>query len=111
MTPLSLHKVDHSSTAVASTLPSNFRPWPALRLQPRRSRPRRYTSATTIVADARKKPLVVVGSVNADMMLQVDRFPKPGETLSAQSLTTSAGGKVLQMQLVMQIKKKRMTSV
>lgn len=36
------------------------------------------------------------------MMLQVDRFPKPGETLSAQSMTTSAGGKVLQMQLVMQ---------
>ena len=33
-------------------------------------------------------------------MLQVDRFPKPGETLSAQSMTTSAGGKVLQVQLV-----------
>jgi len=40
----------------------------------------------------------VVGSVNADMMLQVDRFPKPGETLSAKAMTTSAGGKVKSLQ-------------
>lgn len=90
---MSFYKIDHSSAA-ASIVPSNLRPWPALRPQARRSRSRRYTSATNIVADAHTKPLVVVGSVNADMMLQVDRFPKPGETLSAQSMTTSAGGKV-----------------
>lgn len=65
------------------------------RLRPCRQDPRRRTAAATIVADAQKKPLVVVGSVNADMMLQVDRFPKPGETLSAKSMSTSAGGKVL----------------
>lgn len=65
----------------------------AFRLQTRRQQQRRRTSATTVIADANKKALVVVGSVNADMMLQVDRFPKPGETLSAKSMNTSAGGK------------------
>lgn len=89
----------HCSSAAASTLPSTPRPCPPLRPRLRRSRPRRYTNATSIRADAHTKPLVVVGSVNADMMLQVDRFPKPGETLSAKSMTTSAGGKVLQVQL------------
>ena len=66
----------------------------ALRVPSRRqgSRTRKPTSITA--ADANQKPLVVVGSVNADMMLQVDRFPKPGETLSAKAMTTSAGGKV-----------------
>lgn len=61
-----------------------------------RQRHRRRIQAVNVAvfADANKKPLVVVGSINADMMLQVDRFPKPGETLSAKSMTTSAGGKV-----------------
>jgi len=40
-----------------------------------------------------KKPLVVVGSVNADLVLAVDRVPAPGETLGAQSLDTFPGGK------------------
>lgn len=92
MKPVSCHMHHHSSSAGASTVPTSFRPWPLLRPQPRRPRPCR--TATFIVADAHNQPLVVVGSVNADMMLQVDRFPKPGETLSAQSMTTSAGGKV-----------------
>ena len=39
-------------------------------------------------------PLVVVGSVNADLVLQVERLPKDGETLGAQSLDTFPGGKV-----------------
>jgi hypothetical protein len=39
-------------------------------------------------------PLVVVGSVNADLVLQVERLPKDGETLGAQSLNTFPGGKV-----------------
>lgn len=51
-------------------------------------------TALVVTADAASKPLVVVGSINADMMLQVDRFPKPGETLAAKSMSTSAGGKV-----------------
>ena len=40
------------------------------------------------------KPLVVVGSVNADMVLQVDRLPEAGETLAAEDLETFPGGKV-----------------
>ncbi len=66
----------------------------ALRVPSRRQGSRARKPASTTVADADQKPLVVVGSVNADMMLQVDRFPKPGETLSAKAMTTSAGGKV-----------------
>lgn len=40
------------------------------------------------------KALVVAGSVNADMVLQVDRLPKEGETLAASNLQTFPGGKV-----------------
>jgi ribokinase len=37
--------------------------------------------------------LLVVGSINADVVLQVSRFPVPGETIAAQSLTLFSGGK------------------
>ncbi|GAQ79613.1 ribokinase [Klebsormidium nitens] len=39
------------------------------------------------------KPLVVVGSINADIYVEVDRLPKPGETLAAGSGYTLPGGK------------------
>lgn len=39
------------------------------------------------------KPLVVLGSVNADLVLTVDRLPKEGETMGASSLETFPGGK------------------
>jgi hypothetical protein len=38
-------------------------------------------------------PLVVVGSINADLVLAVDRVPAPGETLGARSLSFYPGGK------------------
>ncbi|GMH33759.1 hypothetical protein BSKO_01593 [Bryopsis sp. KO-2023] len=38
-------------------------------------------------------PLVVVGSINADLVLQVDRLPEPGETIAASNLETFPGGK------------------
>lgn len=41
-----------------------------------------------------KKPLLVVGSINADLVLEVARLPKPGETISASNLTVFPGGKV-----------------
>ncbi len=41
-----------------------------------------------------ERALVVVGSVNADMVLQVERLPKEGETLAASNLLTFPGGKV-----------------
>ena len=36
---------------------------------------------------------MVVGSVNADLVLQVGRLPKEGETLGAHTLKTFPGGK------------------
>ena len=41
-----------------------------------------------------KKPIIeVVGSVNMDLVVKLDRFPKEGETLSGTSFFTAAGGK------------------
>ena len=37
-------------------------------------------------------PLVVVGSVNADIYVEVDKLPKEGETIVAKSGHTFAGG-------------------
>jgi ribokinase len=37
--------------------------------------------------------LVVVGSINADIVLAVERIPAPGETLGASSLSFFPGGK------------------
>ena len=37
--------------------------------------------------------VIVVGSINQDVTVTVDRFPHPGETLSGSSLTYSLGGK------------------
>lgn len=36
---------------------------------------------------------MVVGSVNADLVLEIDRLPADGETLGAKSLNTFPGGK------------------
>lgn len=40
-----------------------------------------------------KKKLVVLGSVNADHVLSVPRFPKPGETLTGSDYHIAYGGK------------------
>ena len=37
--------------------------------------------------------VIVVGSINQDVTVTVDRFPSPGETLSGTSLSYSLGGK------------------
>ena len=37
--------------------------------------------------------VMVVGSINQDITVTVDRFPSPGETLSGSSLTYGLGGK------------------
>ena len=37
--------------------------------------------------------VIVVGSINQDVTVTVDRFPSPGETLSGTSLTYGLGGK------------------
>ncbi|KAM7260599.1 hypothetical protein ACFE04_011272 [Oxalis oulophora] len=38
-------------------------------------------------------PIVVVGSANADIYVEIDRLPKQGETISAKTGQTLAGGK------------------
>lgn len=39
------------------------------------------------------KNILVIGSINMDLAIQVDRMPRAGETLPGHGLTTSAGGK------------------
>ena len=39
------------------------------------------------------KPIVVVGSLNADLVTRLQRFPIPGETLTADDFHVFAGGK------------------
>lgn len=46
-----------------------------------------------LAADAQAPPLVVVGSANADIYVEIDRLPKEGETISAKTGQTLAGGK------------------
>lgn len=41
-----------------------------------------------------KKPLVVVGSINADLVIEVERLPKRGETMSGGDMNVYPGGKV-----------------
>jgi hypothetical protein len=62
------------------------------------ARSSRAASTAAAAADrsgaAQMKPLVVVGSVNADLVLSVDRLPQPGETLGAKGMSFFPGGKV-----------------
>jgi ribokinase len=37
--------------------------------------------------------IMVIGSSNTDMVVKLDRIPKPGETLLGENLVTAAGGK------------------
>jgi ribokinase len=39
------------------------------------------------------KPIVVIGSSNTDMIIRLDRIPRPGETLLGGEFLTAAGGK------------------
>ena len=39
------------------------------------------------------KPIVVVGSLNADLVTRLQRFPAPGETLTALDFQKFSGGK------------------
>jgi len=40
-----------------------------------------------------KQSIVVVGSSNTDMIIQLDRIPRPGETILGGEFTSAAGGK------------------
>jgi hypothetical protein len=62
------------------------------------SRTSRAASAAGAAADKAgsylDKPLVVVGSINADLVLSVDRLPQAGETMGAKGMSFFPGGKV-----------------
>lgn len=45
------------------------------------------------MSSGNSKPLLVVGSINTDLVLRVDRLPAAGETISASSMETFPGGK------------------
>src|SRR5450755_1985746 len=40
-----------------------------------------------------QKPIVVVGSINLDLVARADHLPQPGETIIGTSFTTFSGGK------------------
>lgn len=50
-------------------------------------------SSKTQKNPSNKLPLVVVGSANADIYVEIDRLPKEGETVAAKTGQTLAGGK------------------
>ena len=39
------------------------------------------------------RPLLVLGSINADLYVEIDRLPKPGETISGHDCAVRPGGK------------------
>jgi ribokinase len=43
--------------------------------------------------DRLSSPIVIVGSLNADLVIRVPRFPRPGETLTGHGFARFAGGK------------------
>jgi ribokinase len=57
--------------------------------------PARTVSASASMSSHAMKPLVVVGSINADLVVELDRLPKKGETLSTKggSMNVYPGGK------------------
>ncbi len=40
-----------------------------------------------------RRPVVVVGSLNADLVVRAERFPQPGETMHGESFRVVTGGK------------------
>ncbi|MCL7043618.1 hypothetical protein MKW94_019174, partial [Papaver nudicaule] len=52
-----------------------------------------HSSKTLTPKTDTNPPLVVVGSANADIYVEIDRLPKEGETISAKTGQTLAGGK------------------
>ncbi|KRL02714.1 ribokinase [Liquorilactobacillus capillatus] len=41
----------------------------------------------------KRKKIVILGSINMDIILQLTRLPKPGETMKVQKFETAGGGK------------------
>lgn len=63
------------------------RPFPSLVLKSSKN------PLTPVNPESNNPPLVVVGSANADIYVEIERLPTEGETISAKSGQTLAGGK------------------
>ena len=46
-----------------------------------------------MIASAHRKPIVVVGSINMDLVARTPAIPRPGQTLIGTDFTTTPGGK------------------
>ncbi|KAL0362606.1 UNVERIFIED_CONTAM: Ribokinase [Sesamum calycinum] len=67
---------------------------PSLRFNPPPSRkPKPFSCFALDSSKPEAPPLVVVGSANADIYVEIERLPKEGETVSAKTGQTLAGGK------------------
>jgi ribokinase len=55
--------------------------------------PSKTQTQQTPISSTSPPPLVVVGSANADIYVEIDRLPMEGETISAKTGQTLAGGK------------------
>ncbi|KAK4439083.1 Ribokinase [Sesamum alatum] len=67
---------------------------PSLRFNPPPSRkPKPFSCFALDSSKSHAPPLVVVGSANADIYVEIERLPKEGETVSAKTGQTLAGGK------------------
>jgi hypothetical protein len=86
--------VAHSNRVLSVRPPLSWHP----RLRPSLAGTRRVQSLRGgQVGDFDKKPILVVGSVNVDIIIEIDRLPVKDETITARnpnSGTTAAGGKV-----------------
>ncbi|KAF8410998.1 hypothetical protein HHK36_003537 [Tetracentron sinense] len=74
-----------------TTTPSRRNPLPSFAINP--SKTPTPTPSPTTHQTKNNPPLVVVGSANADIYVEIDRLPKEGETISAKTGQTLAGGK------------------
>ncbi|XP_010537672.1 PREDICTED: uncharacterized protein LOC104812287 [Tarenaya hassleriana] len=84
-------RIDQSKRPVNNVNPNPFR---IFRQIPRKALPILSFSADPHSSrDAHAPPLVVVGSANADIYVEIDRLPREGETISARTGQTLAGGK------------------
>ncbi|KAH6780838.1 pfkB-like carbohydrate kinase family protein [Perilla frutescens var. hirtella] len=81
------HSCGNNPTIQNQSFPSaHFLP-----LLPRKARP--FSCFALDSSRDNAPPLVVVGSANADIYVEIDRLPKEGETVSAKTGQTLAGGK------------------
>ena len=53
-----------------------------------------------LIQGPKKINVVVFGSINIDIFLEVDRQPQIGETMSARKMTLGYGGKVIKQFLI-----------